>query len=194
MYSNKKKFQQSGHTPFMQPPLHNKFGLKGLTSLAQAVLGGVYTPHDHIDQHTCAFLVELIIPHAVRDLGPQQMTIPVENYRKFWRKANENISCYPDELSFTMKGGASDDLISEVECDLINIALSSGYSPSRWKNLLDVMILKKAGLTQLSSLCTIVLFPMDCNFAFKHIGREMMKVVEATASLAPEQYGSRKNH
>jgi hypothetical protein len=38
----------------------------------------------------------------------------------------------------------------------------------------------------------IVLFQPDCNFAFKHVGREMMKNAEAAGLLAPEQYGSRK--
>lgn len=56
------------------------------------------------------------------------------------------------------------------------------------------MILKKSGHTQLSALRTICLFQMDCNFAFKHVGREMMRVEEATNSLAPEQYRSRKGH
>jgi hypothetical protein len=59
---------------------------------------------------------------------------------------------------------------------------------------LDVMLLKKSGLTDLSSLRTIVLFPVDYNFAFKHMGRAMMKIVEQTKSLAPEQYHSRKRH
>ncbi len=88
-----------------------------------------------------------------------------------------------------------DDLIAELECNLINLALSSGYSLDRWKQLLiDVMILNKSGHTQLSSLRTICLFPVDCNFAFKHVGREMIWLVEAKNSLAPEQYGSRKVH
>jgi len=56
------------------------------------------------------------------------------------------------------------------------------------------MIIKKSGVTDLSGLRTIVLFPVDCNYAFKHVGREMMKVAESTKSLAPEQYGSRKRH
>ncbi len=54
------------------------------------------------------------------------------------------------------------------------------------------MILKHSGLTDLASLQTIVLFQVDCNFAFKHIGREMMRIAEMTGSLAPEQYGSQK--
>jgi len=54
--------------------------------------------------------------------------------------------------------------------------------------------MKKSGITDLAGLRTIVLFPVDCNYAFKHVGREMMKVAESTKSLAPEQYGSRKQH
>jgi hypothetical protein len=56
------------------------------------------------------------------------------------------------------------------------------------------MILKRSGVTDLAGLRTIFLFPVDCNFAFKHVGRAMMQVTEATNSLAPEQFGSRKGH
>jgi hypothetical protein len=56
------------------------------------------------------------------------------------------------------------------------------------------MIQKKAGYTHLGGLRTIVLFPVDCNFAFKHVGRAMMEVPEKTGLLATEQYGSQKNH
>jgi hypothetical protein len=48
------------------------------------------------------------------------------------------------------------------------------------------MILKKSGVTDLSGLRTIVLFLVDCNFAFKHVGGAMMQVAEKTKSLAPE--------
>jgi hypothetical protein len=56
------------------------------------------------------------------------------------------------------------------------------------------MILKKAGVTTLSSLRTIILFAADCNYAFKHLGRAMMKKAETQKSIAPEQFGSRKAH
>ncbi len=195
MENNKEKYQQSFHTPFLQDPLRGDFGFKGLTFCSQAVLGGVYSPRADIDGYTRAVIEELQMPENVRDLGYNKMTLDLDAYRSFWRKANENISCYPEALSFsTMKAGASNEIISELECELINCAIMSGYSPDRWKKFLDVMILKKSGVTNLSSLRTIVLFPVDCNFAFKRIGREMMKVAEATNSLASEQYGSRKNH
>jgi hypothetical protein len=135
------------------------------------------------------------MPQSVKDLGPQSMEISVQDYQKFWKKAKENTSCYPDNLSFsTMKAGASSPLIAEIECRLTNIPLKSGYAPDRWKKCLDVMILKKSGNTLLNALRTIVLFPVDCNYAFKHIGREMMRLGEQSMSLAPEQYGSQNQH
>jgi hypothetical protein len=195
MKNNQDKYQQSFHTPFMCQPLRDEFEFKGLTKAAQAVLRGVYEPTQQIDEFTKAVLQELYMPTEVRSLGPQSMTVSLDTYHAFWKKANERTSCYPDDLSFsTMKAGATDDLISELECGLINVALASGYSPDRWQNLLDVMILKKSGITELSSLRTICLFPVDCNYAFKHIGQSMMKMAEAASTLAPEQYGSRKGH
>lgn len=52
----------------------------------------------------------------------------------------------------------------------------------------------KKGRSQVDSLCTIVLFQPDCNYAFKFIGREMMKNVERHNTLAPKQFESQKRH
>jgi len=93
-----------------------------------------------------------------------------------------------------MKAGASDPDIALLDCTLTKLNLQLGFAPKRWKHCLDVMLLKKSGVTELSGLRTIVLFPVDCNFAFKHVGRAMMKVAEETKSLAPKQYGSRRRH
>jgi hypothetical protein len=93
-----------------------------------------------------------------------------------------------------MKAGASDQDIAMLDCTLTRLPLQIGFAPKRWKHCLDVMLMKKSGATELSGLRTIVFFPVDCNFAFKHVGRAMMKIAEHTKSLAPEQYGSRKKH
>ena len=62
------------------------------------------------------------------------MDITLQQYKTFWKKAKENTSCYPDELSFaTMKAGTTDDLIAEVEWLLAHIPLLGGFSPARWK-------------------------------------------------------------
>lgn len=135
MANNQAKYQQAFHTPFMISPLREKFGFRGLTTAAQAVLGRVYEPNEQVDVYTRELLKEMQMPQALRDLGPQPMEISVDSYREFWRKANEKTSAFPDALSFaTMKAGATDALISELECELINIALRSGYSPEHWRH------------------------------------------------------------
>jgi hypothetical protein len=51
METNKQKYQQSFHTPFLQSSLREEFGFKGLSTAAQAVLGGVYEPSTTIDPY-----------------------------------------------------------------------------------------------------------------------------------------------
>jgi hypothetical protein len=115
------------------------------------------------------------------------MHMSLDSYRRFWKKAREETACFPGPLSFsTMKAGAFNKQIAEMDWVLTRIPLEVGFAPKRWKQCVDVMLLKKSGMTELSSLQTIVLFPVDCNFAFKHVGKEMMKIAE--------QYGSRKRH
>lgn len=128
-------------------------------------------------------------------MGPHPTSLPVPVYRDFWRKAKERTSCYPGELSFsTLKASAQDDALCEWECIMMRLPLFSGYTPMRWKKVLDIMILKKAGLHQVDSLRTIILFQPDCNYAFKFIGHEMMTHAEMCKTLAPEQFGSRRGH
>jgi hypothetical protein len=193
--SNKSKFSQSFHTPVYQSPLQESFGFKGLTTSAQSVLAGVYEHPEELSSYIVDMLSQWEKPEAIRSLEPVNMSLSLEQYRYFWNKANENVSCYPSALSFsTMKAGSFDPDISFVDCTLTKIPLERGFAPSRWKHCLDVMILKKSGVTDLSGLWTIILFPVDCNYAFKHVGRTMMKTAEQANALAPEQYGIRKRH
>jgi hypothetical protein len=78
--NNQAKYQQSFHTPFLQSPLREEFGFKGLTTASQAVLGGVYETDSHIDQFMKAFIEELILPQAVRDLGPQLLQLSLASF------------------------------------------------------------------------------------------------------------------
>ncbi len=73
-----------------------------------------------------------------------------ESYRGFWLKAKENTSRYPAQMSFaTMTAGVTSDIISQLECNLANVLLKSGYSPEIWKKCMDVMTLKLLGLMDL---------------------------------------------
>jgi len=158
-------------------------------------LAGLYESNHDIDGKILDVIAQWQMPQAVRALGPLKMELALEKYINFWKKAKEDISCYPSALSFsTMKAGAHDPYIAFLDCSMTSIPLQYGFAPKRWKFCLDVMLLKKSGITDLLGLRTIGLFPVDSNFAFKHVGRAMMALAEKTKSLAPEQYGSRKRH
>ncbi len=196
---NSSKFQQSFQTPFYTGPLSIDFGYKALTSAASQVLLGVYNPPTDTDDITKQYLKQLEFPASLKQEHYKAATkaykISLDEHIAFWKRAKEDTSCFPCELSFaTMKAGAQDKVIAEVDCLAANIPLKGGFSPASWQHATDVMIPKKSGVTLLSGLRTIVLFPVDCNYVFKFIGRQMMKQAESLGALAPEQYGSRKHH
>jgi hypothetical protein len=58
----------------------------------------------------------------------------------------------------------------------------------------DVEILKKAGVFDVELMCTIQLMHAEFNMNIKKLGRDVMVHAERLRALAPEQYGSRKNH
>jgi len=192
MKNNEAKFRQSHHRPFFHDPLNEISAFKG-SHLKHQGSWRVYMNVMKQLQKPKQLLEALAMPSSIRTSGTQSMDISLDSYRSFWRKAKEATSSYPGAISFsTMKAGASSDLISAIECNMTRIPLRTGYPLKRWKKCMDVMILKKSGITSLNSLRTVCLFATDCNYAFKHIGREMMRHAECNAALAPEQYGSRK--
>jgi hypothetical protein len=67
------------------------------------------------------------------------------------------------------------------------IYIQTGYSPLRGCVAIYVLFLKKAGVTLVEKLRTIVLFQGDFNYLNKYIGRHMMKDGEAYEQLAWEQ-------
>ena len=56
------------------------------------------------------------------------------------------------------------------------------------------MLVKKKGDYRVSKLRAILLYEADFNQNNKRLGREMMYYAEDLKNIAPEQYGSRKNH
>jgi hypothetical protein len=89
------------------------------------------------------------MPKEVRNLGSQQLSLTLHEYRKYWKKAREDTACYPSELSFsTMKVGAWVDRISSLDWVMTKLPLELGFSPKRWKQCLDVMLLKKIRLNR----------------------------------------------
>jgi hypothetical protein len=56
MQENRLKYQQSFHTPLMQPPLITDFGLLGTGLSSSDILHGKYNPPNNISQHINNYL------------------------------------------------------------------------------------------------------------------------------------------
>jgi hypothetical protein len=192
--SNKSKFQQSFQTPFYNYPYNKIFGYLGLTTFSQKVLDGTYVPPMDSSTHMTDFLTRLATPEVIKN-NPNTMEMTVESFISYWKKAKEHTSCYPSEFSFaTLKAASHDLYLATMDCIMTRIPLNTGYSPSRWQRMVDVMIPMKSNHTDIDNLRTICLFEVDANYSFKHIGRQMMLNAERHKTLAKEQYGSCKRH
>jgi hypothetical protein len=90
--------------------------------------------------------------------------------------------------------GSGDDNLNEVDTLFRQLPYHHGFSPDSWKVLTDVEILKKAGVYDVELMCTIQLRHGEFNMNNKKLGRDVMAFAEQHHALAPEQFGSQKNH
>ena len=190
------KYNQTTETPFMQAPLSQEFNFLGTGPAAQEVMNGSYQPTMDIDRCAELLLTQLEQTAAAKLSEPQARWLDTATWQKSWASGvRESTSSGPSAMHFgTLMAGAQSDLIAEFDATMTNIPLISGYSPSRWRQAIDTVLLKKQGLYLVEKLRTIVLFEPDFNWLNKLLGWTMMNFAENHGQLAPEQYGSRKYH
>jgi hypothetical protein len=112
-----------------------------------------------------------------------------------WKQQKEDTASEPTGLAFShYKAGSQDGMISEVDRFLRNLPYQKGFSPKVWQYITDVEILKKTGVFDLEKMRTIQLMHAEFNMNNKKLGRDMMLFAESCNVLAPEQFGSCKNH
>jgi hypothetical protein len=194
--THKTKYSQCENTPMMQSPLRDDFGYLGVDKpAAQAVLDGTYQPPEGADEYACRLLKELPMSDIAVAAEETPDGIPVDTWRKFWRKAKERTASGPSAINFSvLKAGAHSDLIATFDAVMTEIPMLSGYSPDRWRKAIDAVLVKKAGVFLANKLRTIVLFEADFNYLNKHVGPTMIRSAQIFGHLAREQYGSRQGH
>jgi hypothetical protein len=128
--SSKIKFQQSFATPFYKQLYNRLFGYKGLTKSSSQVLDGTFVPPANASSHMRDFLA---MPAVIKN-NPNSMQLTLEGLISFWKKAKETTSCYPSKVSFsTLKARSFDTYLSNLDCIMTRIPLTTGYSPTRWR-------------------------------------------------------------
>ena len=191
---NKARFSQLQGTPFTVEPLLSEIGLLADTEAAQEVLEGTWSPPEGTDIYTRLLLQEMKMPDVLRVATPMVSSISVDDHIQGWEKQKEQISSAPEGLHFGhYKAGISDEDIAEFDAIMRSLPYEHGFAPDVWKGIVDVEILKKAGVYDIEKMRTITLMHSEFNMNNKKLGRDLMYQAEAAGTLAHEQYGSRKH-
>jgi len=149
------KYHQTETTcPFMKTPLDNHFGEYGEGPETETVLNGTYNPPSSISEHTKDYLELCKLPKGKLIINP--LTRSLDYYNDSWKKMKERTASR--ELHFGhFKSASYQNDIMQIHYNMAEIPFRSGYSPNRWRNATNVMILKKEGVHDLDRLRTLVL-------------------------------------
>ena len=181
---NRQKYHQCEMScPFLQPPLVQDFGFCGNGPQMEKFVNGTYEIPPDIDEYTRDYIEVCMNSNAPRTT----MERSPEQFRDSWNHMKEKTSSRSLHFGH-FKASCSHDLIMLVNYILAEIPFRTGYSPLRWRNATDVMILKKSGLYDVSKLRTIVLYEADFNHNNKFLGRSMMHHAVPQQLISKEQY------
>jgi len=193
--ANSRHYHQAHNTPCGKEPLASYLGYKADTPGSKKVLDGENLPPELAEN----LLPEtLAIFRTLQSLAAYPHTIvPTHN------TLDQFISCYKamDERTSSSPSGRHlghykaailSEELATVHSTMMSIPLTAGISPSRWRQIIDVMLEKKPGDHRIHGLQIVALQESNFNQSNRlTIGRPLQSLME-TINLAPDmQHGSR---
>ena len=177
---NQKHFRQTEYedTPFTQEPLRTLFNWSASTHQAEFVFEGNYS-NTEIDSVYHSLLDSLTRSTPLDDLDAKVTLKQMRGKFKKWRETNytspsgRHLGHYKllftpiDRFLPTPEREAFKVLqtgIAMVYQNMINYAIKHNYAFTRWKNIVNMMILKEEGNFKIHRLCVIHLYESDLNF------------------------------
>ncbi|CAJ1962161.1 unnamed protein product [Cylindrotheca closterium] len=101
---------------------------------------------------------------------------------------------HKDHLPVHLEAAAQSPVIASCDALFRNIPLATGFVHSKWRNLMNFAIEKKAGDFRLSKMRTIQLMNSEAQANNKKAGRAAMQYAEEHSLIPDGQCGSRKRH
>jgi hypothetical protein len=188
MRANERKYHQTeGHGQIQKGAILKDLGVMGTGPKVAEVLRGTYKAPYGTTHITKQFLSSLERPAGYK-------IIPFITYKEFckgWQMTKERTSSSGPHFGH-YKAATTHPKLSTMLYKRAMVPMITGYSPSRHREGVDVMLLKKENDTNVDRLRTIVLFDSEANMNYKHLGRRAMKSAIELEQIATEQY-SRSN-
>jgi hypothetical protein len=190
LQENQQRFNQAKDCPFLTLPLVNVVG-RYAENNSLAVLTDPTRDHRTGNFYTDMVLNAMQGPTNRSDI---QLDFSTNSFEQGWLKCKEHTAAGPSGIHFGhFIAACKHEQLKNIECALANFPMQTGYSPIRWQQGVEVMLLKQFNNFHVNKLRAILLFEADFNFNKKQIGRALMWKAEDEKWLAPEQYGSRKH-
>jgi hypothetical protein len=191
---NSRQYSQALYTPFGSGYLADQIGLNASTQAAEDLLKGSFTPDvtQVILPETLEILDELGKPLSLQE-RVTHARISVEEFKQTYKIVKESTSSSPSGRHVGhYKAVTKDDLLSEILSTMMSLPYQVGFSPIRWRNVIDVMLEKKPGEPKVHRLRIIALLESDYNQANRILfARRLGFRLKDDGLVSPMQYGSR---
>jgi hypothetical protein len=214
---NQRHFGQAHGTPFTVSPLQEDFGYCGNTPATTRLLHGNYD-HSELDtsvklllehlQHTAEMATLNNFPTISKldfqaklkvwrestttspsglHLGHYKAMLARHQYSEVTEQDNRDMIIKRDELCRRQA------VLLELHLQMINYALSHGYSFKRWQTVANTMLFKEPGNIKIHRTRVIHIYEADYNLAMGLKWNEALYKADNKQLLHPGQYGSRPN-
>jgi hypothetical protein len=188
---NQHRFNQAAESPFLNGPIAELVGKFGETTATKIILAHGAPTSLGLNYYTTLLLDSMKYP---TNYTPATMDFTYESFVKGWQKVREQTASGKSGLHFGhFIAACKHSQLGRIEWTMANFPLQSGYSPKRWQQGIEVMLLKKPNTYHVSKLRAILLFEADFNHNNKRLGRTLMHHAEDQHWIAIEQYGSRRH-
>ena len=129
-------------------------------------------------------------PLVPRHITPE---ITVADYCSMYKAVDERLSSSPSTKHVGhYKAAIRSPILPRIFSIMMTLPYRHGFSPWRWRAVLDVMLPKEEGNWKISRLRIIQLYESDANQSMRHLFARQMGFLMEDSNILPEmQFGSR---
>jgi hypothetical protein len=192
--ANHRQYNQANTTLFGTEPLASHIGYKADTAGAEEIINGCSLPQEMLHQllpETQA-LFNTLSALASNPKPDTANTIQVKQFQECYKVMDERTSSSPSGRHIGhYKAAITSETLSSLHSTMMSIPLVASFSPERWRQVVDIMLTKKAGDYRIHRLCIVALQESEFNQCNRFIiSRPLQRFLEDTKLVPDMQHVS----